>query len=338
MALLGLSPVTASPKGEDPAAPLPEAQELELRAPLEIRDEHVLAQGRLTLPAMTPDPVGRGVTRLRASFLWGNSFSWTQDVEGENPEDRRFLIDGETRTLDLALTRGLSASTDVSLRLPVRWRGGGVLDGFIDGWHRTFAFLGIDDGGRPAFLENAFRVEGITTDKRPFSWKDETGLSLGNLEVAGRWRFHERGVAAALIARGSFATASAPFAGSWGGGLQLVARRPLGSGWDVHTGLGGTVESQPSGAGFRYSSTRVQVFAAVTWRAWPRLTLSVESDAASRLVRDIESYPGVHWLINGGAKFAASRKTVLELGLTENIMDQRSTTDFALYFAVVARP
>ena len=307
-------------------------------APLEIRDEHVLAQDRLTLPAVTPDPVGRGVTRLRAAFLWGNSFSWTQDVEGENPEDRRFLIDGETRTLDLALTRGLSVSTDVSLRLPVRWRGGGVLDGFIDGWHRAFSFLGIDDGGRPAFLKNAFRVEGITTDKRPFSWSDETGLGLGNLEVSGRWRFHEHGVAAALVARASLPTATLPFEGSWGGGLQLVARRSLGSSWQLHAGVGGTAQSQPSGAGFRYSNTRVQAFAALSWRAWPRLSLSVESDVASRLVRDISRYPGVHWLINGGARFAASRKTMLEVGLTENIKDQRSTTDFALYFAVVARP
>jgi hypothetical protein len=98
---------------EDPMVRPADAFGAELRAPLEIRDEQVLAQGRLTLPAITPEPVGRGVTRVRASFLWGNSFSWTQDVPGENPTDRRFLMDGETRTLDLTVTRGLSASTDV---------------------------------------------------------------------------------------------------------------------------------------------------------------------------------------------------------------------------------
>lgn len=337
MALLGLA-AGAPPTGEDEAARPADSQEVELRAPLEVRDEHVLAQGRLTLPASSPDPIGQGVTRLRASFLWGNSFSWTQDVAGENPSDRRFLIDGETRTLDLTLTRGFSASTDVSLRVPVRWRGGGGLDGFIDAWHRTFAFLGIDDGGRPKFRKDAFRAEGITREGQPFSWNDEIGTGLGNLEISGRWRFHERGVAAALVARGSLPTSTSPFAGSWGAGLQVVARKPLGGSLDVHLGAGGTVESQPKGAGFRYSGARAQAFAAATWRPWPRLSLSVESDVASRLVRDIDRYPGVHWLVNGGAKFAASRRTLLELGLTENIMDQRSTTDFALYFAVVARP
>lgn len=327
-----------------PAAPLA-AQDAsvsisaeELRAPPEIRDEHVLAQGRLTLPAAAPDPVGRGVTRLRASFLWGNSFSWTQDVAGENPNDRRFLIDGETRTLDLALTRGLSASTDLSLRVPLRWRGGGSLDGFIDWWHQTFAFLGIDDGGRPSFLENAFRVEGVTTGGHTFSWNDETGFGLGNVEVSGRWRFREHGVAAALIARGSLPTAKAPFEGSWGAGLQLVARRPLGSPWDLHAGVGGTLESQPAHAGITYSRTRAQAFAAVAWRPWRRLSLSVETNVASRLVRDIDRYPGLHWLIDAGAKLAASPKTVLELGLTENLKNQLSTTDLSLYFAVTARP
>ena len=345
MALLGLCPGAASPADDDAvavadrsAASPSEAQTLELQTPLEIRDEHVLAQDRLTLPAIGPDPVGRGATRVRAAFLWGNSFSWTQDRQGETPKDRRFLVDGETRTLDLTLSHGLSASTDVSLRVPVRWRGGGVLDGFIDGWHRTFAFLGIADGGRPAFLKDVFRVEGITTDKEPFSWNDETGLGLGNAEVAGRWRFHQGGSAVALIARASVPTATAPFEGSWGGGLQLVVRRPLGASWDAHLGVGGTVESQPRDAGFVYSGARAQGFAAVTWRPWPRLGLSAESDVSSRLVHDIDRYPGVHWLINCGAKLAAFQRTVIEVGLTENIMDQASTTDFALYFGVVVRP
>ena len=103
-------------------------------------------------------------------------------------------------------------------------------------------------------------------------------------------------------------------------------------------GLGGTLEGQPAETGFTYSRTRAQAFAGVSWRPWRRLSLSVETDVASRLVRDIDRYPGLHWLINGGAKLAATRKAVLELGLTENLKNQLSTTDLALYFAVTARP
>jgi hypothetical protein len=312
----------------------------DLETPLEIRDEHVLAQGRLTLPAVGPEPVGRGVTRVRAAFLWGNSFSWTQEVAGENPGDRRFLIDGETRTLDVTLTRGLSGNVDLSLRVPLRWRGGGSLDGFIDAWHDLVAFLGVQDGGRPSFRRDAFRVEGLTSSGGPFRENDRVGLGLGNLEVAGRLRLRPGRTAVALIGRASLPTATAPFQGSWGAGLQLVVRRSLGGRLDLHTGVGGTLEGEPSSAaiGFDYESARAHGFAALVYRPWPKVALSLETNVASRLVRDIDRYPGLHWLINGGLKVPVVRRAVLEVGLTENLKNQASTTDFALYVAATVRP
>src|SRR5260221_5496668 len=33
----------------------------------------------------------------------------------------------------------------------------------------------------------------ITESHQPFSWNDERGTGLGNLEVEGRWRFHDEG-------------------------------------------------------------------------------------------------------------------------------------------------
>jgi hypothetical protein len=310
----------------------------ELRGPLEIRDEHVLAQGRLTLPATTPEPTGRGVTRLRFSYLWGNSFSWTQDVAGETPSDRRFLIDGETRTLDLALTRGLSVSSDLGLRVPLRWRGGGSLDGFIDAWHRTFAFLGISDGGRPQFLRDAFRVEGMTRAHQPFSWNEAKGFGLGNAELALRRRFRAGAGSAGIVGRLSLPTATAPYRGSLGAGLQLVARRPLGKAFDLSAGMGGTVEGGTEVAGITSEPARAHGFLALGWRPWRRLSLGVETDVASRLVKDIDRYPGLHWMVNAGAKLALGPRAVIELGLTENLKSQLSTTDFAVYFGVSARP
>jgi hypothetical protein len=312
--------------------------ETELRNPFEVRDEHVLAQGRLTLPATTPDTVGRGDTRLRVSYLWGSSFSWTQDIPGETPKDRHFLIDGETRTLDLTVTHGLGDSFDLALRVPMRWRGGGSLDGFIDAWHRTFSFLGVTDGDRPAFRRDAFRVEGITTSRRPFSWDDAAGSGLGNLELAGRWRLRHDRTAIALLGRLSLPTATEPFESSLGAAVQLVARHPLSRNADLLAGAGGTVEGEIEVAGVAYERVRAQGFAAITWRPWRRIAFSFETNVASRLVKDIDRYPGTHWLVNGGLKFALAPKAVLEVGMTENLKNQLSTTDFAVYFAISARP
>jgi hypothetical protein len=316
-------------------------REPEPRGPIEMRDEHLLAQGRLTLPAASPFTVPAGRTELRLGLQWANSFAWTQDVAGESPADRRFLIDGETRTLDLVATRGFGSTVDLSLRVPLRWRGGGVLDGFIDGWHRAIAFLGVPDGSRPKFRTNAFRIEGQRTDGERFAWDGQEGAGLGNLEVAARLALAQdraAGRAVSLIARGSLPTASTPFERTGGAGLQLVAAQPLGRKWTLYMGAGGTLEGERVVNGLRYARARGHAFAAVELRLWRFVSLSVETDAATRLVEDIDQYPGLHWMLNGGLTFDLAPRTQVEVGIVENLMDQSSTTDFGLVFGLRVRP
>ena len=121
------------------------------RGPIEIYDDHVLAQGRLTLPAVAPTPLPAGTWTVDVSLLWSNTFSWTQDVRGEEPGDRRFLMDGETQTVAATLRRGVGRNLDLGLRIPFQHRGGGTLDPFIDVWHQVFR---LNDAARPSFLRS----------------------------------------------------------------------------------------------------------------------------------------------------------------------------------------
>ena len=70
-----------APPPRDPCDPRCDVR----RGPIEVRDMYVLAQPRLTLPAMSPDTLGCGRSSVRAQFHWSNSFGWRQDVTGENP-------------------------------------------------------------------------------------------------------------------------------------------------------------------------------------------------------------------------------------------------------------
>jgi Protein of unknown function (DUF3187) len=309
------------------------------RGPTELRDEHLLAQDRLTLPAFGPDTVGRGRWMVRTSLLWLNSFSWTQDVPGENPEDRWFLIDGETRTLDVTVRYGVRANFDVGLRVPLRWRGGGDLDPVIDTWHRIF---GLPDGNRRDFLRDRFRVEGMTTEGRPFSWNDEAGTGFGNLEAEGRWRFHDggrEGWTAALEGRLAFPTGSGPFSGDGVGyGVQVVGARRLASSLDLFVGAGAAVQDDGPVRGVRYEPVRGQAFLALEWRPARRLSLVGETDAASRLIQNIDLYGGLHWMVNVSGRIDLSGSTRLELGFTENLEDQLATADFGIHFGLVWMP
>ena len=316
-----------------------EGGEVLRRGPAPVRDAQLLAQPRLTLPAVSPFTTRRGAWEVELSGLWANSFSWAQDVAGEHPGKRDFLIDGEALVLDATVRRGLTRDVDVGLRVPVQGRGGGSLDPFIDWWHRVSH---LPDGDRPKFLENAFRVEGLTTGHAPFSWNDRSGFGLGDVELDARWRVVEGADGAASLAvvgRASLPTGTGPFSGNGvGAGGQLVVAKPLGPSFDLYSGAGVTAESRGPVEGILYAPVRAHGFLALEWRPWRRVSLVAETDAASRLVENIEKYPGVHWIVNVTGRIDLGGKTRLDVGFTENIMSQLTTTDFALYLGLGIRP
>jgi Protein of unknown function (DUF3187) len=329
--------IAASAAAETPAAGPP--GDIGARGPAEIRDGHLLAQSRLTLPAASARTLAPGRFELRTSLLWSNSFSWTQDVAGENPKDRRFLLDGETETLDLSLRRGLSANLDVGLRLVAHGRGGGTLDSFIDAWHRL---ANVPDGKRPQFIRDAFRVEGLTTEGRPFSWNAYTGWGLGPLEIDSRLRVVDGagdGASVALVGRVLVPTGTGPFAG---GGLgaagQVVADVPLGARFFLFTGTGVTLQDPGPVRAIEYEPARLHGYLAFEWRAARWLSLLAETNAATRLVSNIDRYPGTHWMVNLGGRIDLGARSRLDVFISENILSQLSTTDFAIYLAFSVRP
>jgi len=321
-------------------APAPEAFPAEPpRGPSEIRDVQLFAQPRLTLPAVSPWTTPPGRWSVNVSGLRANSFAWTQDVAGETPEDRRFLIDGEAVVLDATVRRGLGRNVDVGLRLPLQWRGGGALDGVIDWWHRV---LDVPDGDRGLFLTDAFRVQGKTREGGAFAWDDSQGVGLGDLEAEGRWRLAEagrEGASVALVGRLSLPTGTGPFEGNGvGAGGQLVVGVPLGEDLDLYSGVGLTAQDGSPVRDVRYSPTRAHGFLALEWRPGRRLSLVAETNAASRLVENVDSYPGLHWILNVTGRIDIGDRVRLDLGFTENLKSMLTTTDFALFVGFGLQP
>lgn len=280
-----------------------------------------------------------GRFELATSVLWSNSFSWTQDEAGEAPADRRFLLDGETAILDFTLRRGLTPKLDAGARLVAHGRGGGSLDALIDAWH---SLANVPDGKRPEFRRDAFRVEGLTTAGEPFSWSPYAGWGLGSLELDARLLLSDgaaAGTQAALVARVSLPTGSGPYAeAGFGAAGQLAVDVPLGGGFDLFTGLGVTAQDPGPVRGIEFEPVRLHGYLALEWRVARSLSLVADTSAASRLVSNIDSYPGFHWMVDVGARLDLGKATRLDLFLTENILSQLATSDFALYFAVSVRP
>lgn len=314
------------------------------RGPVEVRDEWLLAQPRLTLPALSPDPVGRGRWRARVAVNRGNDFGWAQTQAGELPEggDRRFLVDGEHQTTEASLRYGLTSTLDLAVRVPLHWRGGGFMDSFIDSFHEAFAWAGFLDNDRPAFDLDRHRIEGRDDEGTPFSWSDDTGTGLGRVELAAHWAFAGACPPActtwALVGRLTLPTGSGPYeVDGLEAGLQLLCAVRLRRNLDLYLGAGGTWFGEPELGGVTYERTRGHGFAALEWRPAATWSLVVEVNGASNLVTSIARYPTLQTYVNLAARVDLCRGWQWEVGFTENLTDQQATTDFGAFTGLVAR-
>jgi uncharacterized protein DUF3187 len=329
---LSLAPLAAA-EDDDVSSP---------RGPFEWRETWLLAQPRLTLPAVSPDTLGRGVTVTRVDFDWGNDFGWRQSSPGEMPIDRQFLVDGEHRSLGLEIRHGLGDRFDLGLRVPIEWRGGGILDGLIDWFHGFTRSLGLPDNERRSFLTDVLRVDTRDDQGRPLSWDPSAGAGLGRIELLGRWALvtsrPDAGGRLSLVTRLAFPTPGGPFEESgFALGVQLAAAHSLGRAWGLYGGLGGTFEDTDRRGDMRYERARANGFLAADRRLGRRWSIVAQTAATSRLVTNVSGYPGLQWYLSLGARLNLDSGTTLEAGFTENLASQQATTDFGIQMSLSRR-
>lgn len=319
-------------------AATPALAQTQRRGPFPSRDEWMLAQPFLTLPATSPDSLPRGGLEVRVDGDWGSDFS-VVGGGGRRLSSPSYFVDGEHRSGALTVRRGFGGGLTLGLRASVVWRGTGMMDGIIDFWHRAF---GLPDGGRSLFPDDRFRVTTRDLRGRTSAWPGRAGTGLGNLELEASQvllgRDDASGWRAAAIARLSAPTASGPFADSGSAaGLQLVAARPLGGRTNVYLGLGATVFSRAEVLGLEYQRVRPQGFLSFEGRLTRGWSAIVQLDVASRLVTGVEDYPGGTTYLRVGSKFGLRQRWTLEAGFTEGVRNQTALTDFGVFAALARR-
>jgi Protein of unknown function (DUF3187) len=319
-------------------AAAPALAQTERRGPFPSRDEWMLAQPLLTLPATSPDPLAPGRYEVRVDGDWGSDFAivGASGIALSNPS---YFVDGEHRSGALTLRRGFGGGLTLGLRASILWRGSGTLDGIIDFWHRTFD---LPDGGRSLFPDDRFRVDARDRRGRALSWQGRAGTGLGNLELEANevllGRNDASGWRAAAVARLSTPTATGPFADAGSAaGLQLVAARPLGGRTNVYLGVGATVFSRSDVLGLEYERFRPQGFLSLEGRLTRGWSAIVQLDVASRLVTNVEDYPGGSAYLRVGSKFGLRGGWMLEGGITEGVRHQEAITDFGVIAALGRR-
>lgn len=311
----------------------------ERRGPIEAREHWLLVQPSLTLPALSPDLLSPGRSSVGLQLDWGNDLGWKGGVPGETPEGRSFLVDGEHRSLALEWRRGLRPGLEIGLRTTLEWRGGGSLDGVIDWFHGFTRKLGLPDNGRRRFARDLLRVLGRDVRGQPLDWSGAAGTGLGDLELQARWALlPSGGWPLTLVARAALPTAIGAFdSAGLAGGLQLATAHPLGARFDVYLGAGASAHARRRVEGLAHAGLRPQAYAALEWRAARRLSLLLQLDAAGRAIEDVDDYPALQSYLRLGGKLDFGERLRLEAGFAENIKNQQSTTDFAVFVGLICR-
>jgi hypothetical protein len=278
---------------------------------LPVRDQNPLLRGAyLPLPAAL-DAASDGHWAYAAAVQWSNTVNL-----GQTPGEH-MVVDEETLEADLSVSRRVG---DWQLRatLPIIHRGAGVLDGFINGWHR---FFGLPQGDRPNRPRNAYAISyqraGLPAIDAP------SGTALGDLALeAGRplaatadgriegWV----GLEAPTGSRTRLTGDGALDAAAW-----LAGETRLGAAWSLAgragaSYVGGEIAGLPLERAIGFATL------ALGWAATPRLAAVLQVDAHTAIAQGSDlNFLGRAVELTIGGRYRLRSGAVFEAGVVEDI-------------------
>lgn len=276
---------------------------------LAIRDQNPLTRAAY-LPLAAAAPGRDDGWQVDAGLLWSNTVNLGATAR------EQLVVDEETAEVDLAVARDLGGWR-LRAMLPVMHRGPGVLDGFIDGWHR---FFGLPQGDRPNRPRSAYAIEYRRNGLAPVALP--TGTALGDLSLeAGRVLSdspHAQltgwvGLEAPTGDRAQLAGNGALDAAAW-----LALEAPVAARWTLSARAGysrsGGDGALPLARGIAFGT------ATIGWRATGQLEALVQFDGHSAIVRGSDlPFLGEAVELTIGGRYYLRSGAVLEAGVVEDI-------------------
>lgn len=266
------------------------------------------------------------------------SYLYERTLEAES-----VAMDGETYRLALAWRQGLRPNLEYLLEVSAVAHTRGVFDEFIKDWHALF---GLPQGRRNEVPRNRLAIRyadsgGNRVDIR----QDRLALSAVGFGLGYSlpdWPLRNDGLAirAGLrvpvgneLAKADSGVVAASVWAETSGALpgRAATRR-----WLYSATLGGLVAERPRG--LSNIAGRLIFFGrlGVTWRAMKRLILTAQLDAHSSPYRASRLAPLADpvVMVGLGGSWRLTRRTTLEVALTEDDSGRRSAPDIGLHMAL----
>jgi hypothetical protein len=284
--------------------------------PFAVRDLYPLRMLHMTWIASEAQVIDNGAFSASLNSAWAN----TSCIR------KYYRVDAETRYLRPSFTYGILPKTELKTELPLVWRGKGILDPAIDGWHD---FFGMPEGGRDKVNDNEYFVGWQYEDGSEFQLT-HTGASVGNAIIGlqhmlysggGGWPVWSVSFDSSLpTARREFGHSGVDLAAGLRGEFQKNA-------WKAYWGAAGLYYSEPDTAGLRFERTHAEAFAYLEHSIGEQISLQSGLHWSSRTLKDIPDHPNHSLYVDFGLHIALSNSSSIGLMLRENPSATRGSTD-----------
>jgi thiol-disulfide isomerase/thioredoxin len=309
--------------------------------PLSVRSQSAFQSLRLGILPRTPSTLGRGQHQLRVGATWANQ--WANDdssFDPENDEYGRYLLDYESLDAHISYAYGLSDTIQLEAEYEQRWRFGGVMDSFVQGFHDLF---GLDQSGRELVPRSQFRIlldphaDGRSVDlgsgssgtfARNLLFTFQHNVTCGT----ATWP----ALSYALTGRYGVGEVGETEGGAWDVALSVAASRRFGKFYAYLT-LGYAWYSSDSFFGIELENTQFTILAAGEWRFKPRMSLLLQIMTTQGVAVDFDPFSKTSNEVIFGWKWEVRQAGVLEIGLLENIVTFDNSPDFGVHAAFTQR-
>lgn len=300
--------------------------------PLLLRPQSPFSVLRYSPLPLPPAIAPAGVWHAGWVINWNNYFA--VDPGG------RYIVDAEALSLTLGVSHALSARTEVAVSVPVSYRGGGILDGFVEGFERA---VGVPNEERKRHPRDRFLVRVVGDDGTVFQRTGSAaGWGLEDMVVRVRYQ----------LARGSKSSPAVLVYGGWkvpvgrehalrstGGSdlaLGVAAGQKLGR---FHLyGSASAIQFAPSRFG-SVSLARRQwsLFAGTEFCKSPRTSWLLQAAVTSPAAPGFADFGKRTWEVTLGFKRVLTPDLLFEASVLENLFVFDNSPDVGFHLGLVWR-
>lgn len=298
--------------------------------PLRLRSQSPFQSLRLGLTALAPSTISRNEWEVFIAGTLANVWANTED---------EYFFDYEMLGSQVSLAYGISNAFKLEIGYHERRIFGGVLDGFIAGFHDAF---GIDQDGRNEHPYGDVRVDIQDKSGESTTSRDEEGVISRGLELAvqhnvtcGTRGFPSFSYAVQLrytLEDSGPVDRDKPI----DFGLSIASSKRFS---DLYLYLGGGYFFYGSDkvGGIKLRKEQKSGMLAFEWRYVPSQSVLLQFLATEGQAVDLGSFSDYSYEVTLGWKWEMLQKYVFELGLIENVIIYDNSPDFGIHTGISHR-